>query len=357
MDDTPLIITPPQTREPRLKDTGFKLLAALGLVVVLTAVAWGGIALLQYIPSAMRSVANAFVGLQSVFVQKEQIIISTDRTQLTSKEPFVLSFDYRGTPEAGSYAFVYECREGVYFQTTRAGRNDIIVCNTPYTLQNDITHIALTPISTSEASVVVPAEIRFTTTGASRTSATGTITLTIVNPSLVTTDTTGGTTTTSTGTTNTGNGTPTPDTGSNVTVQFGTTTVGVTNNPYGRADLVVHVLATGVVDRVTNEFTASSSVRSVDRAGVKFEIVNQGDRFAEGWAFSAVLPTYPSFIYQSPQQQTLYPGDKIVFTLGFDSIKDLGDNIVTINADNIGSVKESNEDNNVVHTTIVVKNQ
>ena len=118
----------------------------------------------------------------------------------------------------------------------------------------------------------------------------------------------------------------------------------------------MRVLATGVVDRVSGTFTASSSIRSVDRAGIKFEVENIGNKTSGEWTFNAVLPTYPSFIFHSKQQPSLAPGDKIEFTLGFDSIKDIGNNVVILNADPIGSIKESNEENNIIQAIIVVKN-
>lgn len=126
------------------------------------------------------------------------------------------------------------------------------------------------------------------------------------------------------------------------------------SDPNGFVDLEVRILETGIISTTTNEFTATSSVRLSDRVAVRFEVTNIGTRSSDSWTFSAVLPTFPVYIFSSQSQQELGPGDKIVFTLGFDSIKDKPEGTITINVDPTGSVAESSKENNIVHTTISV---
>jgi len=127
---------------------------------------------------------------------------------------------------------------------------------------------------------------------------------------------------------------------------------------YGQPDLVVKILAAGIVDRSTGAFTASSTVGWADRAGVKFEIVNIGTRSTGTWRFNAVLPTFPLFIFHSEDQQNLAPGDRIEFTLGFDQIDvSLNPAPVIINADPTNSLNESNKGNNIARTSISVTPQ
>ena len=54
------------------------------------------------------------------------------------------------------------------------------------------------------------------------------------------------------------------------------------------------------------------------QVSVQFVIENTGTNVVPAnWFFTASLPYSPVYTYQSPVQQALYPGDKIVYTLGY----------------------------------------
>lgn len=126
------------------------------------------------------------------------------------------------------------------------------------------------------------------------------------------------------------------------------------SDPNGFVDLEVRILETGIISTTTNEFTATSSVRLSDRVAIRFEVINIGTRSSDSWVFSAVLPTFPIYIFSSQSQQALGPGDKIVFTLGFDSIENKSEGTVTINVDPTGSLAESLKTNNIAKVNISV---
>lgn len=141
---------------------------------------------------------------------------------------------------------------------------------------------------------------------------------------------------------------------------------GVRTNLYGASDLAVRLIA---------------GVPYGDRYTVTFEIGNYGTNMApSGWNFTAELPMggdeYP---YHSAPQQALYPGDRIVYTLGFstddygyyerncewdsrddewncddnnDNRRDRDDEEVIITADPYGQVYEINERNNSIEFEI-----
>ena len=76
-----------------------------------------------------------------------------------------------------------------------------------------------------------------------------------------------------------------------------------TSTLYGLSDLAVSI---GTVSQ------------NAGRYSVQFTVQNVGTNVAPaGWNFNASLPTSPTYTYTSPAQQALYPGDKIVYTLGF----------------------------------------
>ena len=125
------------------------------------------------------------------------------------------------------------------------------------------------------------------------------------------------------------------------------------DNGLGQVDLVATIDAVGILGQ-NNEFTATSTLRVSDKIAVKFTVTNIGDKKSEGWYFNAVLPTSPSHIFHSKSQQVLAPGEKIEFVIGFDKAK-IGENqIIVINVDPSGGIKESDKENNIVKEFITV---
>jgi len=75
---------------------------------------------------------------------------------------------------------------------------------------------------------------------------------------------------------------------------------------YGYPDLAVRII------------NAPTSVRAGQQVSLQFIIENTGTNVVPAnWYFTASLPYNPVYTYQSPVQQALYPGDKIVYTLGY----------------------------------------
>ncbi|OHA43873.1 MAG: hypothetical protein A3G03_01015 [Candidatus Taylorbacteria bacterium RIFCSPLOWO2_12_FULL_44_15c] len=120
----------------------------------------------------------------------------------------------------------------------------------------------------------------------------------------------------------------------------------------GKPDLAVKILETGVIDKVTNVWTATTSLRSIDRIAVRFSVENLGTKETGAWYFNAILPTYPSYIYSANSQNSLLPGDRIEFTLGFDSVEKKDGNVIVINVDPANSIFEASEENNIVRVTL-----
>lgn len=83
---------------------------------------------------------------------------------------------------------------------------------------------------------------------------------------------------------------------------------GKTAQLYGYPDLKVSIVSN------------PGSVRAGQRISFQFIIENAGTNATPGnWSFTATLPYNPPYTYQSPGQQALYPGDKIVYTLAYDA--------------------------------------
>ena len=133
---------------------------------------------------------------------------------------------------------------------------------------------------------------------------------------------------------------------------------GNTSGPYyGLADLIPLVRAVGYIDPSTNTFVATTSVRAGQRAAIQFAVQNVGTNISGRWTFNAVLPTYAADVFYSQEQQELRPGDRIEYTLGFDSINPSGDGRFTININPTRTSPESNYDNDIIRTNFIVQTQ
>ncbi len=337
------------------QDVAIKILAALGIIAVLIFVGWGTVRIAKrYAPNALSSVAAAFVSLTSIFTPSEKLIVSASPAEVESGESVTISWKHEGQSEDGSYALSYECREGFFL---KSADGQTIFCNTQFDfLANSSNSITVTAVSgSSQSEVLVPITIHYKKNSSDK-DIRGTVTITAIKQTDTGTTGTATTTGTSTGSTNTTSGTgntgstPKPVTPGTPTNNVYRIPVAGTNisDPNGRIDLSVRILDLGIISTSTNLFVATSTIHSYDRGAVRFEIVNVGTKNSGSWSFNAVLPTVPSHIFQSDLQQNLGPGDKIEFTLAFDSVQPRNNNTIILNVDPANSIPELSEANNIV---------
>jgi len=115
----------------------------------------------------------------------------------------------------------------------------------------------------------------------------------------------------------------------------------------GLPDFVVNISAVGYLATTSTEsFIASSTVPSGGRPAIKFTIKNIGTNVAGTWRFSASIPTQSSYLYYSPFQQSLNPGDSIDYTLGFDQATAGSNKMISVSANFDHAITESNFNNN-----------
>lgn len=128
-----------------------------------------------------------------------------------------------------------------------------------------------------------------------------------------------------------------------------------TNVLSGLPDFVVSIGATGYLTAASaDSFVASSTVPSGSRPAVKFTIKNIGTNKSGEWRFSASIPTQTAYIYQSPLQQSLNPGDSIDYTLGFDQPIAGTDKMISVTANFDRAIGESNTNNNSASATLTI---
>lgn len=135
--------------------------------------------------------------------------------------------------------------------------------------------------------------------------------------------------------------------------QIGGTTT--TNSFSGLSDLVVSISSVGYLASTTaDSFVATSTIHSGMRPAIKFTIKNFGTNASGQWRFSASIPTQSSYLYYSPFQQSLNPGDSIDYTLGFDQPIAGSNRTISITANFDRAITESNTNNNSASINLTV---
>jgi len=123
----------------------------------------------------------------------------------------------------------------------------------------------------------------------------------------------------------------------------------------GLPDLIVSVDAVGYLATSSVEsFVTATSVPSGIRPAVRFTVKNSGTNIAGAWRFSASIPAQAVYIYHSPLQQALNPGDNIEYTLGFDRANTGANQMFSVTANFDHAVVESNTNNNSASAQLTI---
>lgn len=320
-----------------------KVFTGVGVLVIAILVVWGALNVARLIPAALSGLASAAVTLTSVFIpSNEGLTLSPSNNVVDIKKPFTLSWNYT---EGGTYSLSYSCTGDLAFEVSSTdGLYVEKECDTTFEVIGD--ELRVIPISSN--SRFLDALVKLTYTKADGTSISDESVITVVNEDVtnsrevvVVDDTTDETTLT-------------PGERTDIVVPIsGSNSY---SNPNGRVDLAARVISTGVVDIDTNKYTATDTITSHDRVGIKFEIENLGTKESGTWEFTVVLPTQTIYFYNSETQRSLNPGDKIEFTIGFDGVK-TNDNVeLVINVDPGGYIGEASEENNILRHRIEITN-
>jgi len=149
--------------------------------------------------------------------------------------------------------------------------------------------------------------------------------------------------------------TPAPTQGTETTTVY---TTGGTTAPVlsGLSDLTVTSVITGyLTTNDTASFVASKIVPDGLRGAVKFTVANAGTNLTGRFTFKAVLPTSSTYTFNSDSQDSLLPGERIDYVLGFDRARTGEAREITITVDADNHIVESNETNNTTVATVEIK--
>jgi hypothetical protein len=364
------------TPTPTKKSIPFKVLIALVVVIVIFGIGFLTVKISQNFPAISDRISTAFVSLSSSFTKKEKLILTAERGVVVAGEVFTISWNHENADASGSYVLSYECGSGAKLQTTdksasmvTAGKS--ISCDEHITIATTTGRGSSSFIAYSPASrfSTLTLNLGFTPASTTRASVESSISLIVENKAMSTTTATSSSNPDATiGSEIASAMEPeaTPPVTNDAQDTYQTTVQPVEPQPIsypivelpiaphytGPADLVVRILDIGTIDKLTNAYTPTTTLKSSDRIGVRFEIGNEGGERVSNWYFNAVLPTFPSYTYSSSGQSALNSGERTEFTLGFDMIAQGGDHMVVINVDPANTNQESNETNNIAKVKI-----
>lgn len=321
-----------------LKQASRRILAIFAFVVVIALGVFGSLALASAIPNVFSGMASA---IGSVFTPDgddngttptvdEVITISAPQVTVNEGTPFIISWNHEGKTTEGVYTVRYDCVDDIAFTSPTRSRSEVEVsCNTPFNV-GSTNSTSFTPTSDQgEGETEVRFYVEYTPNNETVSTVADDETVTIARVDTTPSGDAGGTT------------------GGGTTIT--TPITGPVSDPNGFVDLSVSLVAVGVVNTSTNQFfTVAVPSRSAinQRIAVQFEVKNLGTKTSPTWRFTANLPTGQSYVYNSPTQSALQPGQSIIYTLAFDNFINTTSGTVTVNVDPSNIVAESNENNN-----------
>lgn len=264
------------------------IIAVLAFIVVIGIVVWG---LLH-----LAGVSTSW--FTSLFPHSTPTLQVTAPKTATPGTPIDITWKYAPT-NSGTYAFLYQCRDGVSLKTTTAlGTTVSIPCGAAYTI-TATSSMTVTPMLTGTTTASLPLSVIFMPTDGTA-QAQGTATIAIADEQK-------------------------PAQASAVTVTTTTSRVAAIED-IDAEEVTAPVHTTKTVSH-TKSYTPSAPadlaivISDVSTQGglttVQFSITNVGGRTSDAYTFTASLPTADGYTYHSTRQYPLAPGDAIVNTLSF----------------------------------------
>ncbi len=277
-------------------------IAVIGLIAILLLGAWGIIQIAFALPDVLSNLGlpggNSSTATSTT--QGRSSLVVSVPSIVTSGEPFALSWKDSANNGQHGYAVSYSCASGLTVKAPLpTGALQAVPCNTPFNFTNASQTMTLTP------SIIGRQQVAVTFIVAAANLANGAILATAGGSTTVLPTASASVAATQPAAVAAAQAQPVAATTPS------TTYVTTTARPvlYGLPNLGVSIISA----------TPSASSYQSTHYTMQFVVQNTGTNVAPaGWTFAATLPTNPSYVYQSPAQQALRPGDKIVFTLGFD---------------------------------------
>lgn len=338
------------------KSKAVNIFAILGFALLLLVAVWSTIQVVKFVPKMF---ADNGVNLPSLSTKSSsnEIEINLEKLDAVSGDPLDIKWNF-DKPSDGIMSFSYECKSGLHFRID----DTVLPCNAAHTIADDSSNsMIVTPVSDSNRYIDVSFAITFTDTEGESMRDVESITITNDNvsgsPDTISTDNSSSSSADTTtenkdlfGKTDTNQqvaaaATPVTTEVQKDVVRYVTIPATPYSNPNGVADLQLRIISMGALNPYTGVFVPKGTVHVSERAAVKFEVKNLGDKATGAWTYSAELPTIPHYIYESNVQQSLMPGSTATVVVAFDKLA-RGYNGVSIHVDSYNAIYERNEMNN-----------
>ncbi|MBY0538571.1 hypothetical protein K2P47_04215 [Patescibacteria group bacterium] len=351
------------------KERVLKTLAIGGFVGLIIIIAWLGIQLISFMPSAFTSLASL---ADSVYNYKPvELVVVSNTSVANAGESFTITWNK--PKQVGSFTFSYKCTEGVAAEVRVSGGPIApLECDTELNL-GDVNSLDINLTSERNRFTEVPYTIAFLPAKSDSPAATQDNTITVVNamisPVVAEVATTSVTEVTvkpepapvvvaqpepSEPTPAPVTPTPAPKPTPKPTpkpVIISTPIYGIpVSNPNGTTDIGVRLLGIGSVDN-SNRFTASTVIDNDTKGAIQFEIKNFGTKTSESFTYTVKLPNGSE--YESPTQTALKPNERMVATIGFETVDMTGVKTFSVSVD-IDS--ENNKTNNQFTAKVSIVN-
>lgn len=281
------------TTKTTFRENALRVIAVLGLLAILLLGAWGIIQLAFFISSFF---SNAGGAVSTANQQPVHVTMTISvPPAATAGTAATVSWNLQGGSANYAYALSYSCVAGLTFKApVPTGAATSVPCNTPFNYTQATNSLAITPVytGTTDAQTTITVTATDLSTGAIVASATGNMTVNAVAKKAAAASTS-------------------YSTSPKTTYVAAARTAAL----YGYADLAVSI---------------TSAYSQNGRGVVQFVIQNVGTNVTPAnWTFNAILPINGSYTYPAGPQRALYPGDKIVYSMGFSDTSSYGYNNYT----------------------------
>ncbi|HVV15304.1 MAG TPA: hypothetical protein VHD55_02830 [Candidatus Paceibacterota bacterium] len=278
------------------RDTFLRVVALLGVILVLLLGAWGIILLAFNLSSIVGGVGSSLTSLMTGTAHDtndngtEEMTLTVPSSAVASGQSFSVSWNHSNKDGEYSYALSFSCASGLSIQApTPAGKSQTVACGSSFNYTGATSNMTLTAKNTAKQAANTTITVLATrlSDGAITASASADVT---VNPAVAA-------------------AAPVTAPASTGASYAGATYYAAPRATalYGYPDLSVRILS---VNSLSSRYGSTAA---------QFEIANVGSNTVPaGWNLSADIPVDGGYAYSSPAQQALYPGDRIVYTLTFD---------------------------------------
>jgi len=339
--------------EAQKKDRVLKSFAIGGFIGLIILIAWIGIQLVSFLPTALSSLASLADNVYNY--QPVVLTVVNNKNVINVKEIATISWNI--PKQIGTFAFSYTCSDGIAIDTrTKDGGIQNLTCENNYNLGN-VSSVDILVNSEKNRFTDINYEIGFIPEKAESPTATTKSSLTVINPDIspiVMIDE--------------GTTPPTvpdiiPETPPIIKTPVATTTKPTplapiyeqhyvyeipVSNPNGFTDLSTKFLATGIISN--NIFVNTGTIEQDKVGAIQFEVKNIGTKTSSTWTFVAKLPNGTT--YTSGTQTALKPNERSVITLGFSKPASIGIKDFNISVSVSGDSKVSN---NSFFAVVVIK--